>query len=306
MQKRNVYKRQQIIILILILLSLITICASFGRYVINGFNNFFVRTQEFYFYSDKLKDNMAIYQIENWTGVDPYTITINMNSTNNNLQRTNYDIPYDIQYTCTSNATCQLSKEQGIILTSTNRDYFNLVITPNTVLRDNEKVTVTITATSTGKYFKTLSAKFTLVVGQERLSYEIVDAASSQYLEVNLTNTLSYYKVETAFGEYNVGDTIDVDTYLNLSNSDKEKCYSAITTLTFNPEDVLLDMTDTNYLNAISTTTTNINGSNYINSITFKIDPISSTKVRFYKMDTSQDYTYPIVNETSIINVSSR
>ena len=77
-------------------------------------------------------------------------------------------------------------------------------------------------------------------------------------------------------------------------------------TLEFNPNEVLLDMTNTNYLNAIEVLTTQIGNSNYINSITFKVAPISSTVVRFYKINVSKDYTYPIVNTTSIIELTSR
>ena len=305
-KSKSIYKKQQIIIILVLALCFITLVSAFGRYVLNGINNFFVRTREFYFYSDKLKENSPIYQIDNWTGIDPYTITVNMNSMENNLKKATYDISYDITYECTSNATCQLSKTSGIIPATSNSDYFNLVITPNTGLTTGDKVTVVITATSSSRYTKTLSARFTLVVGQESLSYEIVDSESNQYLDLNITNTLSYYKVETAFDSYNVGDRIDVDTYLTLSDANKAKCYSALITLSFDPNEVLLDMTNTNYLNAISTTTTNIDGSNYINSMTFKVEPISSAVVRFYKIDVSKDYTYPIINSTSIIDVTAR
>ena len=64
-------------------------------------------------------------------------------------------------------------------------------------------------------------------------------------------------------------------------------------------------MTNSNYLNATNVTTQNIGGIDYINGITFEIEPISSTVVRFYKNDVSQDYTYPITNNTSIITVTS-
>lgn len=299
-------KKQQIIILILIILCFITLTLTFGRYVVKTLNNFYLRSKEFYFYSDKLKENTAIYEIDNWTGVDPYTITINMNSLENNLKKTTYDINYNIEYTCTSNATCQISKQVGTILAQTNSDYFNLVITPNTGLKIGDKVTVNIIANATSPYTKELSASFTLVVGREQLSYEIVDSKNREYLELDLTNTLSYYNVETAFGNYNVGDRIDVDTYLNLSTQDQEKCYSAIVTLKFDPREVLLDMTNENYEKSTNITTININGSNYINGMTFKIDPISSAVVRFYKVDIGKDYTYPIINENSIIEVITK
>lgn len=302
----NKYKAKQLFIIAVVLVCTLTFVATFGRYVVNTINNFFVRTKEFYFYSDKLSENSSYYQIDNWTGVDPYTITVNMNSRLNNIKVTTYDIDYDISYRASENCSCQLSKEAGTILASSNSDYFNLTITPNTGLTTGDKVWVVITATSNAQYKKTLTATFVLTVGKENLSYEIKDEAQSKYLELNITNTLSYYKVSEAFESYNVDDRIDVDTYLNLSDENKAKCYSALITLKFDPNIVLLDMTNTNYLNATQVSKEVINGSNYINGITFKVDPISSAVVRFYKLDVSQDYTYPIVNDTSIIELTSK
>ena len=63
-------------------------------------------------------------------------------------------------------------------------------------------------------------------------------------------------------------------------------------------------MTDKNYLNAFNISSTNVNGYTYINTITLKVDALSSENVRFYKTDKSKDYTYPIVNEDSIIEVN--
>ena len=300
---RKNYKKQQILIVLILILCFIAITSTFSRYVLNSINNFFVRTKDFYFFSDKLKEQRAVYQIDNWSGVDPYTITINMNSMENSLKKVDYDVDYQIEYTCTSNATCQISKTEGTIKADTNTDFFNVVITPNTTMDTGDRVTVSIKAISNSKYKKTLEGLFTLVVGKEQLSYEIVDSAQSQYLDLNITNTLSYYKVQEAFGTYKVDDKIDIDTYLALEDTDKSKCYSALITLKFDPNVVLLDMTNTNYLNATNVTTKEINGSNYINSLTFKVEPISSTVVRFYKVDITQDYTYPITNATSIISV---
>lgn len=300
---RKNYKKQQILIIFILILCFIAITSTFSRYVLNSINNFFVRTKDFYFFSDKLKEQRAVYQIDNWSGVDPYTITINMNSMENSLKKVDYDVDYQIEYTCTSNATCQISKTEGTIKSDTNTDFFNVVITPNTTMDTGDRVTVSIKAISNSKYKKTLEGLFTLVVGKEQLSYEIVDSAQSQYLDLNITNTLSYYKVQEAFGTYKVDDKIDIDTYLALEDTDKSKCYSALITLKFDPNVVLLDMTNTNYLNATNVTTKEINGSNYINSLTFKVEPISSTVVRFYKVDITQDYTYPITNATSIISV---
>ena len=65
-------------------------------------------------------------------------------------------------------------------------------------------------------------------------------------------------------------------------------------------------MTSPAYLKRVSETYTTINGYSYVNGISFKIDAIDSEVVKFYKTDTSRDYTYPIVNNNSIVTFSYR
>ena len=305
MQKRS-YKKKQIIILLGIILCIFPFLVTFGRYVTNSVNNFFLRSKEFYFYSDKLAEDKAIFQIENWSGVDDYTITVNMNSRKNNIQVASYDIGYDIKYSCSDNAICQLSKTSGTISKDSNSDFFNLTITPNTQLETGDKVVVEIEATSTTNYVKTIKGKFTLVVGQENLTYQITDEADKPYMNLRITNTLSYYVVRQSFGEYTVNQKIDIDTYLSLTDENKAKCYSSVVTINFDPRKILLDITNENYKNITESTTTLINGKKYINSITLPIDAISSLDLRFYKVDVSKDYTYPNVNNNCIVDVSTK
>ena len=288
-----------------ILICIISFIVIFGRYLTNNVNDFFVRSKEFYFYSDKLEEDTAVFQVDNWSGVDDYVITVNMNSRKNNLKVASYDIGYTISYTCSDNAICQLSKTEGIIYSNNNSDYFNLTITPNRQLETGDKVVVEIEAKSTAKYQKTLKGKFTLVVGKEKLSYQITDKPQNPYMELSLTNTLSYYIVNEAFGNYSVNNKIDIDTYLALTEENKAKCSSAIVTITFNPEQVLLDITNESYSKAKNIETTTVNGKTYINKFTILIDAISSTDLRFYKVDVSKDYTYPNGNEPSVLSITS-
>ena len=130
---KKTYQKKQITIIIVLIMCLISFVVIFVRYVTNSINNFFVRSQEFYFASDKLSEDTSYFQVENWYGVDDYTITVNMNSRKNNIEVATYDIGYEISYTCSDNAICQLSKTEGIIYSNSNTDYFNLVITPNTI-----------------------------------------------------------------------------------------------------------------------------------------------------------------------------
>ena len=305
MQMKTFQKKQIIIILIILLCSL-SFVIVFGRYVTNSVNNFFLRSKEFYFYSDKLSEKKDVFQVDNWSGVDDYTIIVNMNSRKNNIQVASYDIAYDIKYTCSNNAICQLSKTSGIISKEDNTDSFNLTITPNTQLKTGDKVTVEIEATSKTSYTKTIKGKFTLVVGKENLTYQITDKPNNPYMDLRITNTLSYYIVDEAFGDYEKKDKIDIDTYLELSDQDKAKCYSNVVTIAFDPNEILIDITNENYQKATNVTTTVINQKSYINSITLPIDAISSADIRFYKKDTSQDYTYPNVNSESVVEVTTK
>ena len=300
------YKKKQIIILALIVLCLLSFVIIFGRYVTNTINNFFVRSKEFYFYSDKLSEDNSVYQVDNWSGVDDYVITINMNSNNNNIESATYDIGYNISYTCSDNAICQLSKTSGTILASTNSDFFNLTITPNTQLSTGDRVVVEVEVNSTAPYKKTLKGKFTLVVGKEKLSYQITDDEQSPYMILSMTNTLSYYTVKEAFGSYTVGQKIDIDTYLNLTDDEKAKCYSAMVKIQFDPKEILLDTTNNAYSDAKDMTTVLIDGKTYISGFTISIDAISSREIRFYKADVSKNYTYPNSNNKSVVTITSK
>ena len=299
------YKKKQIILVLIILIIIISLVVIFGRFVTNSLNNFFLRSGEFYFESDKLSEEGTTLQVDNWSGVDDYTFTVNINTRKNNIETATYDIPYEIKYSASDNVICNLSKENGIIYASNNSDSFTLTITPNTQLRTGDKVTIDLEVISTGEYKKTLKGKFILVVGQENISYEITDEKSNPYLELSITNTLSYYTVRQSFGNYNLGDRIDVDAYLALSQENKNKCYSGEVKLEFDPNEVLLDMTSEIYNQAKNIETININGNTYIKSFTINIDAISSVDIRFYKVDVTKDYTYPNNNNDSVIEVTS-
>lgn len=300
----KIYQKKQMLIILAILLCSISFVIVFGRYVTNSVNNFFLRSKEFYFFSDKLSEKRDVFQVDNWSGVDDYPILINMNSRKNNIQVASYDIAYDIKYTCTSNAICQLSKTEGVISKDSNTDTFTLIITPNTQLQTGDKVVVEIEATSKTSYTKTLKGKFTLVVGKENLTYQITDEPNNPYMDLRITNTISYYVVKEAFGSHAAKDKIDIDTYLGLSDEDKAKCYSSIVLITFDPNEVLIDITNENYQKATNVTTTMIDGKNYINGFTLAIDAISSADLRFYKVDTSGDYTYPNLENNSVVSVT--
>lgn len=297
-------KKRIFLILIVILVTITTLGLTFSRYIYNGVRNFYLSSKKFYFNSDKLDASTANYQLDNWSGVDPYTIIINMNSNKNSLVHAEVDIPYTITVTCSNTVTCQSNKATSIIQSASNTDSFIITITPTTTFADGDQITVNVTASSTGPYIKSLYAKFILKIGKVGLSYSIEDSANSPYLEMRITNTLDYYTVRTAFGTHAVGDRLDISSYLALTPAEQANCASVIITLGFNPNVVPLDMTNPSYLRKVSQTTTQIGGYDYINGYSFKLDALSSETVKFYKNTPANNYTYPSGNNPSIITFS--
>ena len=293
------------IIIICILIVLISFMSVFARYMLNVSTDFFTRAQKFPFYSDKLREDNPNYQLENWGGGEPYPITINMSSKENELIFADYDIEYSISAKCSENIDYSLSKTEGIIYAISNKDSFSVTIIPNSSLETGDVVWVDVTVVVSEPFEKTLSARFTMKIGKENITYSIVDSAYSPYLEVVITNTLSSYTVETAFGPYSSGAIISREVYRELGTTDQAKCYSAKIRLQFDPNIIVVDMTNENYLKATNFDTATKGGFTYIKDMTFKVDAITGTRVRFYKMDAQQNYTYPSGSSSPVVTVTA-
>ena len=294
-----------IIVLALFTLSLFLFDTSLSRYVYNGIKNYFFQSKGFYFNCDKLSEDTAVFQLDNWDGVNTQPITFNMNSYKNNLISADEDIYYTITKSCTGPVTCELTKNSGLIDADTHEDSFSIRVTPNYALPEGTTVTVEVTASSTEPYEKELSGVFTLNVGVPGITYEIVDKVNQPYLNFSITNTLDFYRAVVAFGNYSAGDTIESSVYETLSDTDKAKCTSALIKLEFDPHDILIDMTSEFYENAYDFTTTMVGGKEYIDSVTFGMEPVTSMVIRFYKVEASMNYTYPFHDVTPIITFNA-
>lgn len=304
-KRLNLFHKDKIKYTIIGLIVLIVLpIATYGRYIYNDLRDFYLATKSFYFNSDKLTTERAIYKVDNWSAVDDYQIAINLNNSKNNLVHSNSDIEYTIEYSCSSNVNCSIDKNGGTIYSDEISDSFLAVMSPNTTFNDGDEAWMEITATSTTPYNKKLSGRFILKVGKVGLSYSIDDVSGRPYFNFRITNTLDYYLVKESFDSYSVGDRLDRLTYMNLSDENKAKCNSALITLTFDPSKVILDMTNNAYLNAESYTVTTINGYDYVNSVTFKMDSETSEDVKFYKANADADYTYPFTTSQPIVNFS--
>lgn len=295
------------IIILFFLVFLLLFGLSYAKYVYNIVDSYILETKGFYFNSSVMSINGKNYNINNWDGVNSYTLMVDVNSKKNDEKYTTHDISYDITCNCPDNVRCELSKVSGTIYQDKKTDSFQVTMIPNEAIPEGEEVKIEIVATSNSPYTKSLSAVYHVGVLKSNFTYDIEDSVNSKYLILNVTNSVAYYEVEEAFLDYNVGDKISLDDYVNLSDENKKKCFSAKVTLTFPADVVALDMTAKSYLHMSENSEVDTilsDGYKYVKSYTFLLDATASEKILFYKNDISQNYTYPIVNDSSIIDVS--
>ena len=300
------HKKISIIVLSCLVLTL-TLLVAYGRYFFNIINNYILESKKFYFNSNVLGVNEKKYQINNWNGVSNYTVTIDLNNRKTQSRYTTTDIEYNIYVECDeTEAHCEANKTSDILRENVHTSSYTVTITPLRNFTAGEQTYVTTYVTSTSPYVKTLKATYYLNVVNEMFTYYIDDSADSPILNLNLTNSLDYYEVETAFGSLTPGTRLSTERYNELTAAEKANCYSAKVTLTFDPSIVILDSTDESIKNRLSTNyqTTTVSGNSYVSQYSFKVDAATNKKVIFYKVDPSQNYTYPVTNPNSIITVS--
>lgn len=304
MQFIRKHKKLSIVIIVL-LAGFLILDFTYAGYIKNIVNNYILESKEFYFNSSVLKVNGKVHSINNWDGVNSYSLTIDVNSRKNEVKSTNADIEYNITYECSDNITCESNKTTGVIRKGLKTDTYQITITPIKSLSSNEQAVVKTYATSTSPYEKTLYATYIIGVEKSNFSYNIEDSINSKYLVLNLTNSVGFYEVEKAFLNYNVGDLISLDNYLALDDVYKDNCFSAKVVITVPTDKLALDMTNNSYLNKddSSLETVVISSHKYVSKYMFKLEATSSQKIIFYKYDVTKDYTYPIVNEQAIIGV---
>lgn len=299
------HKKMSIIVLSSLIV-FVLIATVFGRYIHNIIQNYILETKNFYFNSSILNINGKNYSIMNWDGVNSYTLTIDLNNYKTDEIYTTSDIVYTIQVSCPDTVVCTLSKNGGVIHPEDATDSYQITVTPVQSFGENDSVTLTTSVESSTPYHKQMSATYTIGVERSDFSYEIVDAPNQKFLTINFTNAVSFYEVSEAFGDYAVGDFVSVDDYTRLSATDQAKCYSAIVSIRYNPRNLFVDMSNKYYINRLNSNyyEETIDGNQWVSGFSFKVNASSSSAINFYKDDITQDYTYPIVNDTSVIQVT--
>lgn len=256
---------------------------NYGRYVKEIVEVYYLRTKNFYFNSDKLTITGKLYEINPWKGTDVYEIPINMNSLLNSLKGSNSDIAYTASCEADDNSICYFDSRGT---TSVNRtigktshtDIFTLSVEvkDGVTVKDGDTITVSLTARSTSPYVEELYATFNLIIGDYGVGFAIEDEPGRMYFDATVSNTLP----------------------------DESK---SITLTITDPSIISIDMSN-NILDDIPDSAKTITPvseggttHNYITAITFDVGPKSSVMVRYFKKNTSADYTYngtstPIVN----------
>jgi hypothetical protein len=244
---------------------------NYGRYVKDVIQMFSLRSQNFYFSSDKLTIHGKTYEVNPWSGTDAYPIPISMSSLLNSIKGTTENITYDLTCTGDSKVDCYFdtlgtTTTRRTILTDTHSDNFivTVIAKEGVTFLNGEKVSVQVKATSVSPYKEELSATFELVIGDYGLNFEIEDEPGNVYFDALVTNTL------------------DVDA-------------SKITLKIKNQHinDIIFDMTNPIMQNPTFTyETTVISGDSFITEVSFVLEPKSSLMVKFYKKKKSKDYSY--------------
>lgn len=299
--------RKGSIAIVCILTLFLLIGVIFGRYIHNIIHNYILETQAFYFNSKILNINGKNYSISNWDGASNYPLTIDLNNRKTDGVHTMSDIRYNIYVECPDGVRCELSRTSGVLHPEDETTTYRITIIPLQEFGENDTVTVTTTVESTFPYHKTMSATYIIGVQTSHFSYELVDSPNSRYVTLNLTNAVSIYEAEEDFGDFKKGDAITRDEYTALPDEDKDKCFSAIVTVTYDPKRLFVDMSNKKYINRINDDTFEEveldDGFLWVQKFSFKMNASSTASIIFYKDDVTEDFTYPIVNDESIIQV---
>ena len=284
-RKEKKLNKVKVSIAIFLIVIVITI-GVFGRYIYNNVREAYFTAKQFFFTSDLLTLDNQTYTYENWGGIDVYEINVDLYSYANTLLRLDYDLNYEIscealqptKIKCGINSADGPTTTNGIIYAKTDGQANNvskvtIFVTPLTQINKGETVTVAIRASTQEPYKKEISCEVSLKVKEQTTNiYEIEDVVNRNYAVLKLVNAQ--------------------DTALQY-------------TLTFNPRELRLDLNDEIYVNKISAETTTIDGNEYVNEIVFYMDKESAKNIKFYKVDMSQDYTYPSGETTPAIDVST-
>lgn len=191
----NKYLKKQIILISVIVIYILSLSFIAARYVVKRVNTYLASSKEFYFYSDKLKENGEDNYIITWSGTETLSIPINVYTRMNSLKKAEHSIAYEINIEEVSDGIECVLKEteiERIVDTIDNEDVFVLEINSNQAMNigDIFKVKVSVKTTDVIKdgeiiesYTKTLTRTFEIqIVDNDDIICKIEDKEGRAYL----------------------------------------------------------------------------------------------------------------------------
>ncbi len=145
-------------------------------------------------------------------------------------------------------------------------------MSPKTQIEQNDIITIRIKASTQEPYQKEISCEISLRIQQVLANtYEIEDVANRNYLTLKMVNA------------HETGGNVSLE---------------------FDPNVVRIDLNDDAYINRLEGSE-EVNGDGYVEKFVFTMDKESAKNIKFYKVDMSQDYTYPSGDTSCIISVNN-
>ena len=203
-RRRNGGYKKAISVLMIMLITLIAIvfliktliptAVTFAKFIYQTSRSYLLGTQKFYFKGDKLglSARPAHFEANNWSGADPYRITVRMNSTKNSIVKADMDIDYNIFI------TYSVFNSDGVEFTNPKQ----LV-----ALTVEDKVITTSTSTLNGIEKDTYATNGTIYVASDNQDHFSFNLVLLSYIDDNTGEVVS---LET--GDYIVVDVVAQST----------------------------------------------------------------------------------------------
>lgn len=286
MKTQKKINKVKVAIIIFVIILLVAISA-FGRYIYTNMREAYFTSKQFFFTSNLLTLDNQTFTYEDWGGIDVYEINFDLYSYANTLSRLDYDLNYEVsceslstdKIKCSLSSTEDLTTTTGVIYAKTadgkenNVSKHVIYVTPLAQINKGETVKVAISAETQEPYHKEISCEITLKVKDVTTNtYEIEDVVNRDYAVLKLVNAQS--------------------TALQY-------------TITFDPRKIRIDTNDEICVNKVDSSTTTIDGVQYLKKVVFNLNKESAKNIKFYKVDVSKDYTYPSGEDSPIIDVST-
>ena len=195
--KKNVKTIFKFLALLLILIGILVLATTYGKYVIDKKDTKVQESSAFYFESDLASTSGRQYNLT-WNGIDEKEINFNVFNYIDTLQNTKEDIKYTISAIATSNSNLvnlkvynssenEVSSSNELILNgdTNSKSGYTLKINKKSTIAEDTVINLKITITASSPYTKELTSNIKLTVKNEE-EYEKDLFSQNDYVVLNL------------------------------------------------------------------------------------------------------------------------